>query len=87
MPVSSSWARIVPSKRPTVGKFCTPEKPSSASRRRKSCVIMNGSVPFTPASTGVFFTTGSTSRAISSTISLALPYAMSPASDPRPAMR
>ena len=34
---------------------------------------MNGSVPFTPASTGVRFTTGSTSRAISSTTSFALP--------------
>ena len=34
---------------------------------------MKGSVPFTPASTGVFFTTGSTSRAISTTMSLALP--------------
>ena len=34
---------------------------------------MNGSVPLTPASTGVWRTTGSTSRAISTTISLALP--------------
>ena len=35
--------------------------------------IMNGSVPLTPASTGVCLTTGSTSRAISQTMSLALP--------------
>jgi hypothetical protein len=34
---------------------------------------MKGSVPFTPASTGVCRTTGSTSCAISHTISLALP--------------
>ena len=78
---------MVPSKRPTVGKFCTPEKPSSISRPRKSSVIMNGSVPLTPANTGVRFTTGSTSRAMSTTMSLALPYAMRPASEPRPAMR
>jgi hypothetical protein len=34
---------------------------------------MNGSVPLTPASTGVWSTTGKTSAAISTTISLALP--------------
>ena len=34
---------------------------------------MNGSVPLTPASTGVRSTTGSTSTAISFTIWLALP--------------
>ena len=33
----------------------------------------NGSVALTPASTGVCFTTGSTSAAISFTMSLALP--------------
>ena len=33
----------------------------------------NGSVPLTPASTGVCFTTGSTSAAISITIALASP--------------
>ena len=48
---------------------------------------MNGSVPQTPASTGVRCTTGSTSSAISITISLALPYGIRPASEPRPAMR
>ena len=36
-------------------------------------MIRNGSVPLTPASTGVRATTGSTSLAISSTISFALP--------------
>ena len=36
-------------------------------------IRQNGSVPFTPASTGVCLTTGSTSRAISTTMSLALP--------------
>ncbi len=53
MPVSSRLARKMPSIRPTVGKFCTPEKPRSISRCRNSSGIMNGSVPFTPASTGV----------------------------------
>ena len=73
MPVSSRLARNVPSISPTVGKFWMPEKPRSISRRRNASAIMNGSVPLTPASTGVCFTTGSTSRAISQTISLALP--------------
>ena len=36
---------------------------------------------------GVWCTTGSTSSAISATISLALPYASMPASEPRPAIR
>ena len=36
-------------------------------------MMRNGSVPLTPASTGVFFTTGSTSAAISITIALASP--------------
>ena len=44
-------------------------------------------MPHTPASTGVLRTTGSTSRAISMTIALASPYGISPASEPRPAMR
>ena len=73
MPVSSRFARNVPSIRPTLGKFCTPEKPISATRLRKTSCSMNGSVPLTPASTGVCCTTGSTSRAMSMTISLALP--------------
>ena len=49
--------------------------------------MQKGSVPFTPASTGVRATTGSTSLAISITIRFALPYAIRPASEPRPAMR
>ncbi len=73
MPVSSSCARITPSNSPTVGKFCTPEKPSSPSVFRNGSSSRKGSVPLTPASTGVRLTTGSTSRAMSSTISLALP--------------
>jgi len=73
MPVSSRLARKVPSIRPTVGKFCTPEKPSAISRARNSPGIMNGSVPFTPVLAGVRCTTGSTSCAISQTIWLALP--------------
>ena len=73
MPVSSRLARKVPSIRPTVGKFWMPEKPSAISRCSNSSAIMNGSVPLTPASTGVCLTTGSTSCAISQTISLALP--------------
>ena len=73
MPVSSKLCRMVPSKRPMVGKFCTPEKPIVFSSARKSGMMTKGSVPLTPASTGVFLTTGSTSRAMSLTISLALP--------------
>lgn len=73
--------------RPTVGKFCTPENPSRVSSSRNASKLQNGSVPFTPASTGVDLTTGSTSRAMSTTISFALPYASSPASEPRPAIR
>ena len=38
------------------------------SRCKNSSAIMNGSVPFTPASTGVCLTTGNTSCAISQTI-------------------
>ena len=73
MPVSSSCARITPSKSPTVGKFWIPEKPRSQRVIKNGSTTRNGSVPLTPASTGVRVTTGSTSRAISSTISLALP--------------
>ena len=47
----------------------------------------NGSVPHTPARTGVSFTTGSTSRAMSTTISFASPYGSRPESEPRPAIR
>ena len=47
----------------------------------------NGSVPHTPARTGVSRTTGSTSRAMSTTIALASPYGSNPASDPRPPIR
>ncbi len=73
MPVSSRLARKVPSKSPTVGKFWTPENPSAASSRRKTGMSRNGSVPQTPASTGVSRTIGSTSAAISTTIALASP--------------
>ena len=73
MPVSSSPTRIVPSKRPTVGKFCTPLKPMRFSSSRNTGIKRNGSVPHTPASTGVSFTTGSTSRAMSTTIAFASP--------------
>ena len=87
MPVSSKEVRMVPSKRPMVGKFCTPEKPRFFSSRRNGSRMRKGSVPLTPARTGVCFTTGSTSAAISLTISLALPKARRPAAEPRPAMR
>jgi len=50
-----------------------PAKPSSRSSFRNSLGIMNGSVPQTPASTGVCSTTGMISKAISFTIWLALP--------------
>ena len=73
MPVSSRLARNVPSMMPTVGKFCTPEKPIAFTSSRNTSIWRNGSVPFTPASTGVFFTTGSTSAAISITMALASP--------------
>ncbi len=53
MPVSSNAWRMSPSNRPTVGKFCTPAKPSVRSSSRNSRGMMNGSVPLTPASTGV----------------------------------
>ena len=87
MPVSSRFCRNSPSISPTVGKFCTPAKPTARIRSRNSSKLQNGSVPFTPAITGVEVTTGSTSRAISMTMSLALPKASMPASEPRPAMR
>ena len=73
MPVSSRLARNVPSISPTVGKFCTPEKPTAFSSSRNLSKMQKGSVPFTPASTGVRAATGSTSFAISITISFALP--------------
>ena len=65
MPVSSSPARKRPSIKPTVGKFCTPEKPSRIRSSRNTSMWRNGSVPHTPARTGVWATTGRTSRAIS----------------------
>ena len=47
-----------------------------------------GSVPFTPAITGVSRTTGSTSRSpISMTMALASPMGSSPALEPWPAIR
>ncbi len=87
MPVSSSPIRKVPSISPTVGKFCTPLNPIRFSSSRKTGISLNGSVPQTPASTGVSRTTGSTSRAMSTTISFASPNGISPASDPRPPIR
>ena len=42
MPVSSKLWRMVPSKRPTVGKFCTPEKPSAFSSARNCGISTNG---------------------------------------------
>jgi hypothetical protein len=56
-----------------VGKFCTPLKPASLTCRRKTGINRNGSVPHTPARTGVRLTTGSTSLAISMTTALASP--------------
>ena len=87
MPVSSRFCRNVPSKRPTVGKFCTPLKPMRRTSSRKTSIRRNGSVPQTPASTGVSFTIGSTSLAMSTTIAFASPYGSRPESDPRPAIR
>ena len=73
MPVASRFARNVPSMRPTVGKFWTPENPTAFNSSRKWSKWQKGSVPLTPASTGVRPTTGRTSRAISITTSFALP--------------
>src|SRR5437870_7179001 len=53
MPVSSRFARNVPSISPTVGKFCTPENPIDFNVSRKWSKLQNGSVPLTPAITGV----------------------------------
>ncbi len=58
---------------PTVGKFCTPLKPISRNWGRKTSMMRKGSVPQTPASTGVARTTGRTSRAMSTTMALASP--------------
>ena len=87
IPVSSRLARNVPSMRPTVGKFCTPLKPIRRISSRNTGMTRNGSVPHTPARTGVSRTTGSTSRAMSTTIALASPYGSNPANDPRPPIR
>ena len=73
MPVSSRFCRNTPSISPTVGKFCTPANPRAESSSRNRGMIRNGSVPQTPASTGVCRTTGSTSAAISVTIAFASP--------------
>ena len=54
------------------GSSGCPRSPARRGRQEGSS-SRNGSVPLTPASTGVRLTTGSTSRAISTTISLALP--------------
>ena len=73
IPVSSKLALKVPSIKPTVGKFCIPEKPNRTRSSKNISKLQNGSVPFTPASTGVDFVTGITSEAISLTISFAFP--------------
>ena len=46
-------ARKTPSIRPTVGKFWMPSKPIAFSSRSRTGMMRNGSVPQTPASTGV----------------------------------
>jgi hypothetical protein len=56
-----------------VGKFCTPEKPSCFRSRRNRSMMRKGSVPQTPANTGVLRTMGNTSRAISTTMAFASP--------------
>ena len=47
----------------------------------------NGSVPLTPASTGVFLTTGSTSPRHVEDDRVGVAIGSRPASEPRPAMR
>ena len=66
------------------GSSARPRSPASSTWRRKTSISRNGSVPHTPASTGVSRTIGSTSWPISSTIALASPYGIRPASEPRP---
>src|SRR3990172_94340 len=83
MPVPSGPPRYVPSISPTVGKFWMPLKPTRLSSSRKTSISRNGSVPHTPASTGVFRATGSTSAAISTTIAFASPNGIRPAREPR----
>ena len=73
IPVSSRFCRNCPSHSPTVGKFCTPENPIRLSSSRNTGINRNGSVPQTPAMTGVSRTTGRTSPAISTTIAFASP--------------
>ena len=73
IPVSSRFWRNWPSQSPTVGKFWTPEKPTLFTSSRNTGIRRNGSVPQTPARTGVSRTMGSTSPAISTTIALASP--------------
>ena len=87
-PVRSSSRRKRPSVSPTVGKLLIPEKPSASSSRSKTDIWRIGSVPITPAITGVSLTTGRTSRSpISFTIALASPKARMPARLPCPAIR
>ena len=87
MPVSSRLIRNVPSIRPTVGKFWMPLNPIRFNSAMKTGINRNGSVPQIPARTGVSFTIGSTSRAMSTTIAFASPYGIRPESEPRPPIR
>lgn len=57
IPVSSRFCLKLPSKRPTVGKFWTPQNPIDSNCLRKKSIRRKGSVPHTPARTGTFFTT------------------------------
>ena len=66
----------------------TPEKPAPMTRSRNRGITRVGSTPYTPAMTGVWRTTGSTSRSpISITMAFASPIARSPALEPKPFMR
>ncbi len=85
---ASSSRRIRPSNRPTVGKLFTPENPASLTCPRKRRITRVGSVPLTPAITGVRWTTGRISRSpISITIAFASPSASSPHIELCPAIR
>lgn len=57
IPVSSRFCLKLPSKSPTVGKFCTPKNPMDSTCLRKLSIRRKGSVPHTPARTGTAFTT------------------------------
>src|SRR4051794_5540773 len=73
---------------PIVGKLMTPAKPTSSTCPRNRRMSRVGSVPLTPAMTGVSCTTRRISRSpMSIMMALASPSGRVPALEPMPAMR